>query len=109
MAPGDQSDPLLQLIEAFVANHLGYLILLGIGFLLAQFFLNLNRAPIWSTCRRDELAYLRISEYGSRGCLFVRKDGSVAVRTPSMIYSIRQLMGSRWPPRGAALRRDDPG
>ena len=37
----------------------------------------------WSSCRRDELAFLQIS---GRRCSFVRKHGSVALTTPSMLY-----------------------
>jgi hypothetical protein len=44
MASGDPSDPLLRFVEAVGSNYLGYLILLGLGFLVAQFFLNFNRA-----------------------------------------------------------------
>jgi len=44
-----------------------------------------------SSCRRDELAYMRVSVARYRQCSFVRKDGSVALTTPSMIYGIRQL------------------
>ena len=46
----------------------------------------------WGSCRRDELAYLRIGIGPYWGCSFVRKDGSVAFTTPSMVDGFRQLM-----------------
>jgi hypothetical protein len=47
----------------------------------------------WGSCRRDELAYLRIRSFpvSGPGCSFVRKDGRVAFTTPAFVFGAAQL------------------